>query len=359
MKRAFTLIEVLIGMALLAVIVVCAFTVLQWALVGSLRQQCQTRAAFLAQQQMESLLQRDEPKSSSGELDSGFRWVSQVQSQNEFLRIDLLVTGPSNSRFRLTTHRRKDLRKLAYRTRNQLFQSVEDQPAPSLMGSEIPSQYSLSPEGSRLAYVANYQGKPQIFGKNLPGQGTSEPLFIHPQGAREPRFSPDGKLLAFTSTENGYTQVFVWNFFRQSWVNWCRSASNEDSPAWFPDSRRLLTSRNGNSIVEHTVEGNEVIWVPESQGWNTAPDTDGSRLVFMSSRDGTPDIYSLDLKSKALRKLTDGPAYDNFPQIRATRVLFQSNRDGYSRVYSMNLDGSELSPATPENERAENPTWSP
>ena len=46
MRRGFTLMELLMGMALLGLILVTALGVLQWALVGSARQQSQTRAAF-------------------------------------------------------------------------------------------------------------------------------------------------------------------------------------------------------------------------------------------------------------------------------------------------------------------------
>lgn len=347
------------GMALLALILVSAFGVLQWALVGSLRQQSQTRAAFLAQQQMEILLNQDEPSSGSGRAADGFNWSSKVAPAGDYWLVEVRVSGPGGASFKLSTERRKDLRRLAYRSNNQLLRTAEDQSEPSLLQPDMQSEYSLSPDGQQLVYVAIHQGRPQLFLNKVSEKGPGELLFVHPEGAREPRFSPDGSRLAFTSRENGFFQVFVWDFKARSWSNWSRNSFHEDSPAWFPDSQRLLVSRGGHAIVEHGVRGNEKIWVPEAQGWNTAPNTDGKTLVFMSSRDGTPDIFGMELATGKLNKLTDGPAYDNFPQIRGTRVLFQSNREGFSRVYSMNLDGSELTPASPEKSSAELPSWAP
>ena len=94
----------------------------------------------------------------------------------------------------------------------------------------------------------------------------------------------------------------------------------------------------------------------ESEGWNAAPSTDGNTLVFMTSRDGNPEIYSLNLASSKLTRLTDDQGYDTAPQLKGQRIVFQSNRDGVQRLYSMNLDGSELSPVTPD-QVAEDPQW--
>lgn len=341
------------GMALLALILVSALVILQWALAGSLRQQGQTRAAFFAQQQMETLLAEDEPKSTQGSLGSAYHWKAQVSPEGDYFRVDLTVTGPRGASFTLSSERRKQLRTLAYRNQQGLFETAEDMPMAVSLEPAISSEYSLSPDGLTIAYVSQRK----IFLKKLHSSEPPQLLVEHPEGAREPRFSPDGKQLAFTSQENGTSQVFVYNLARRSWANRSHNQEQDSSPSWFPDSKSLLICRNGSSIVEHKANNSEQVWVPESSGWNTAPQTDGETLVFMSSREGTPDIYAMEMRSRQLRRLTEGPAYDNFPQIRGSRVLFQSNRDGGARIYSMNLDGSELAPVTAADQVAENPQW--
>ena len=345
------------GMALLALILVSALCLLQWALMGSLRQQSQTRAAFLAQQRMEALVAEEVPQSGQGSFERGYAWKAQVTPADDFLKLEVRVTGPGNAAFVLGTERRKALHNLVFRSQDKVFQTAEDIPQPeALTDSSIGSEFSLSPDGQQVAYVAPHEGKPQIFVRQLHSSQPPQLLVNHPEGAGEPRFSPDGTQLAFTSQANGMSQVFVYTISSRSFRNVSNNSHPENSPGWFPDSQGLLICRDGSSIVKRMNNGSEQVLVAESEGWNAAPNTDGKTLVFMSSRDGNPEIYALDLVSKKLSRLTDNPAYDTAPQIKGGRILFQSNRDGAQHLYSMNVDGSELTPVTPD-QVAEGPQW--
>lgn len=356
MRRGFTLMEILMGMALLALILVAALCVLQWALLGSTRQQAQTRAAFLAQQQMEILCAADEPKSGQGTLGNGFAWKTQVKPLDEFVQLAVQVKGPAGSAFTLTTERRKDIQNLVFRSQDKVLQTTEDIPEPASLTEGIAGDFCISPDGQQVAYVTPYEGRPQIWLRRLHSAETPQLLINHPEGAAEPRFSPDGTQLSFTSQANGVSQVFVYSMTRRSFRNVSNNSHQENSPGWFPDSQSLLVCRDGSSIVKRLANGGEQVLVAESEGWNAAPFTDGKTLVFMSSRDGNPEIYNLNLASKKLSRLTDNPAYDTAPQLKGQRILFQSNRDGVQRVYSMNLDGSEMSLVTPD-QVAEDPQW--
>ena len=343
------------GMALLALILVSALVILQWALMGSLRQQSQTRSAFLAQQQMEAMLQEEEPQSGQGAFADGYAWKAQVTAVDDFFKLDVQVKGPAGAAFTLATERRRELHSLAFRSQDKVFQTAEDLAEPMLL-ADSGSEYCLSPDGQRMAYVAPSEGKPQIFVRKLHSSEAPQLLVNPPEGAGEPRFSPDGSQLAFTSQANGVSQVFVYSMARHSFRNLSSNNHQEGSPSWFPDGQSLLACRDGSSIVRRFMDGSETVLVSESEGWNAAPSTDGKTLVFMSSRDGNPEIYALDLGTKRLTRLTDNPAYDTAPQLKGRRIVFQSNRDGQQRIYSMNLDGSELNPVTPD-QVAEEPQW--
>ncbi len=356
MRRGFTLMEILMGMALLALILVTALGVLQWALVGSARQQAQTRAAFLAQHQMEVLCAAEEPTSGQGTFESGYAWKADIKPLGDFFSMEVRVKGPAGASFTLASERRKELHQLVFRNQDKVFQTAEDVPEPLVVAEGIGSDFCISPDGQQVAYTAIHQGRPQIFLRRLHSSEPPQLLMNHPEGAGDPRFSPDGAQLAFTSQANGVSQVFVYSMARRSFRNVSNNSHQENSPAWFPDSQSILVCRDGSSIVKRLGNGSEQVLVAESEGWNTAPCTDGKTLVFMSSRDGNPEIYSLNLASEKLSRLTDNPAYDTEPQLKGQRVLFQSNRDGLQRIYSMNLDGSELTPVTPE-QPGENPRW--
>lgn len=68
-------------------------------------------------------------------------------------------------------------------------------------------------------------------------------------------------------------------------------------------------------------------------------------IVFVSTRDGNPEIYSLDLNGTAAtnaRRLTTNDAIDENPSRSpdGRRVVFSSKRDGNSEIYVINSDGS-------------------
>ena len=87
-------------------------------------------------------------------------------------------------------------------------------------------------------------------------------------------------------------------------------------------------------------------------GWVACPSfaPDGQSLVFMSNRDGNPEIYWMSLASPKPVRLTDDPAYDTSPRISrdGRRVLFVSDRSGQFALYAMNLDGSQVLPIAPQ-----------
>ena len=364
-RRAFSLSELLMGLALLALVLVTALGVLFWALAGSQRQQTQTRAAFLAQQQMEKLWLQPRLEEGRGVFAPPFQdyaWQARVSEAPPMVRVSLQVTGPRGARYLLAGERRAQLRWLTYRDRQDLMRVEEGRPDPELLFSGLRrSDYSISPDGQSLAYVEMHQGKPQIYLKSLSDGNPAQAgklLFEHPHGANEPCFSPDGSRLAFTALENGHSQTFVYSLSQDYYRNRSKNEFDETSPAWHPNSQDLIVCRSGSSLWLRKADGSQEKLV-ESTGWNAAPNmsSDGKTLMFMSSRDGNPEIYSLSLPKKTLRRLTNNPAYDTFPRVSedGKRILYQSERDGTPHLFTMNLDGSGTIPVCSES--GEFPQW--
>jgi serine/threonine-protein kinase len=64
----------------------------------------------------------------------------------------------------------------------------------------------------------------------------------------QPRISPDGRWMAYTSNESGLNQVYVRPFPEVEGGRWQVSTSGGDSPLWSPDGRELFF-RNGDAVV--------------------------------------------------------------------------------------------------------------
>jgi len=360
----------MIALALLALVLATALGVLHWALHGSQIQQTKSLAALLAQQQMEELLAQDIPKQEKGSFASPFErfsWSSQVESLSPepFLQLSVTVNGPRGAHYRLSTQRCTNRRSFAYCKDGWLQQAAEDARQPrALLELGKSSQFSISPDGTTLAFVKMEQGRPQIFVQVLNSNRKAELLLRHPNGAQEPRYSPDGSSLAFSSMENGRSQVLVWSFAKKSYRPWSGQADHQDSsPCWTPDSQGLVVCRDGSKLVLLNRGGEEVLVTCE-QGWNAAPDVspDGKSMVFMSNRDGTPEIYRFDFSSKRVSRLTTGSLYSGHCRFSRDghRVLYTSRGlDGSSRAYSMNPDGTHPVALSPEDCRVESAEWIP
>ena len=89
---------------------------------------------------------------------------------------------------------------------------------------------------------------------------------------------------------------------------------------------------------------------------------DGRRIVFVSTRDGDPEIYVVNADGTGPRRLTTTPGRDAHPfwSPDGTKIVFQSPRgDGHTRIFVMDADGSNQRPLTKNTGFCGVPVWSP
>jgi TolB protein len=142
----------------------------------------------------------------------------------------------------------------------------------------IDSSPSYSPDGSQIAFVSNRQGSPQIFVMSSSGGGAKRVTF---QGKynQTPRFCPrtDKPQIAFTGRdEKGVFDVFILDLKtnRIDRIVAQAKGSNLD-PTWSPDGRLLAyTSTRGGIFVYNPETHHEVqVWKggASSPSWGPAP----------------------------------------------------------------------------------------
>ena len=87
----------------------------------------------------------------------------------------------------------------------------------------------------------------------------------------------------------------------------------------------------------------------------------GERMVFVSSVDGSSDIYAMNADGSAITQLTNHNADDWQPDLSpdGRRIAFISNRDGNTEIYKVNLDNSDAARLTNNDAGDWNPVWSP
>jgi dipeptidyl aminopeptidase/acylaminoacyl peptidase len=88
---------------------------------------------------------------------------------------------------------------------------------------------------------------------------------------------------------------------------------------------------------------------------------DGSRIAYVSPKDGNPEVYVMDADGGNVTRLTDAPAHDGRPVFSADgrTVIFESARTRNRQIWSAGVDGTNLRQLTHEPATNVQPTVSP
>ncbi len=149
-----------------------------------------------------------------------------------------------------------------------------------------------------------------------------------------------------------------------------QSAREILSPSWSPDGRYLAYvsfesgSRGESAVYIQEVATGKRQEIAKYPGHNGAPSwsPDGTSLALVISRikqtdRSNYDIYTYDLRSRALKRITSDPGIDTYPIWSPDKkyLLFTSDRSGRPQIYRQDLKGGRaerLTFAGAENDRA-------
>lgn len=125
------------------------------------------------------------------------------------------------------------------------------------------------------------------------------------------------------------------------------------SPRWSPDGKKIafVSFKGGRSSINVVnLENGRIETLTRFPGINGAPawSPDGHQLAVVLSKDGSPKIYVLDLATRELRKITSGGAIDTEPfwYPDGQSILFTSNRGGKPQIYRVVLQTGEVTRVT-------------
>lgn len=215
--------------------------------------------------------------------------------------------------------------------------------------------------GDKIAFV--YAGDIWIAGIN---GGDARRLTSDEGMEYFPKFSPDGRSIAFTGEYSGSRQVFVigvdggqprqLTFYNDVGVIPPRGGIDNRVVDWTPDGKQILflphrapwNDRMGRPYVIDANGGMErPLAIPEGGGGMYSPD--GTKLVYTPIerefrtwkryRGGrAQDVWIYDLVANKSERLTDNPYTDNQPMWLGNTIFFTSDReDGKLNLWSYDL----------------------
>jgi TolB protein len=179
-----------------------------------------------------------------------------------------------------------------------------------------------------------------------------------------PRWSPDGRLIAYTSYRNGNPDLFVLNFDsgRRDVVS--SQQGLNATPGWSPDGQWLaFAMRSGGGTNLHLLPKGGGTPRPLTTGPSIAVSPsfspNGRQIAFNSDRGGNPQVYVMDVDGTNMRRVTFQGNYNASPRWspRGEKIAFMCRLAG-NQICLINPDGSGLQQLTSQGAN-EDPTWSP
>ncbi|HWV80611.1 MAG TPA: Tol-Pal system beta propeller repeat protein TolB [Hyphomicrobiaceae bacterium] len=116
-------------------------------------------------------------------------------------------------------------------------------------------------------------------------------------------------------------------------------------------------------VVMLNIESGQRTLVGDFPGMTFAPrfSPDGQRIIMSLQQEGDSSILEMDLRSRQVRRLTQGRAIDTSPCYApdGRQIVFESDRDGHQALYVMEADGSAPRRVSLGEGRYSTPVWSP
>ncbi len=231
----------------------------------------------------------------------------------------------------------------------------------------------FSPDGKRIAYISDRSGEWSVHVMDSDGSGRSSPLLFKAGATVEfadpsvsgVSWSPDGSRIAFVGEWGQKKDVLLCGTGPLVPLKRLGFGFEElSSPAFSPDGTKIAFSalQGGRTdIWVGDVEGGKLVQVTKDRWHDEYPcwSPDGKTIVYASERGGQTDLVAVSVATGESVSLAETNANEITPQFSpdGKRLAYSSDEGGTWNVWVMELDGGKAQRVTNVPVGAGSPTW--
>jgi TolB protein len=209
-------------------------------------------------------------------------------------------------------------------------------------------------------------GYKEIFVSDVLGRNIKQ-ITRHKSLTVSPKFSPDGKLLAYTTYHPGNPNLYITDWQEaKTTKSVSRRPGLNLAPAWSPDGKTMVItlSTEGNpDLYLISKEGTILERLTNNTGINVSPawSPDGKHITFVSDRSGTPQIYIMNVKTKSVRRITFQGNDNTEPSWSPDGewIAYSGLDEGKYQIFIIKPEGGQALQLTWYRDDHESPSWSP
>jgi Tol biopolymer transport system component/DNA-binding winged helix-turn-helix (wHTH) protein len=219
-------------------------------------------------------------------------------------------------------------------------------------GNQVSTSPAWTKDGDSIVFVAGPEHDLRLFRIPASGKGVVRPLQLVAGRTSSVSISRQGKLAYSQISANSH----IWRVtlsgpgvVADAAKQFAASTRLECNPQFSADGKRLVfVSSRGGSIE---------IWISNTDGTNPVPLTsmnaaitggpnwspDGSHIVFDSNKGGQWEVYAIGAAGGTPQRLTENPATDGVPSWSqdGAWIYFMSSRSGQAQVWKMPAGGGQ------------------